>query len=58
MALLIIVLCELLEADLSDPRLQEARLTAMELVADTAPHEIAGYGWALSVSTQLLRTDG
>ena len=49
-ALLMIVLCELLEVDLDDSRLAQARDSTLEMVADSEISETAGLSWALTVS--------
>lgn len=49
LALLIIVLCEILQVDLDDYRLVRARESALEMVADSEPSETAGFSWALTV---------
>ena len=47
-----IVLCELLEVDLKDSRLVQARNSTMEMVADSEASETAGLSWALMVSQE------
>lgn len=49
LALLIIVLCEILQVDLDDYRLVKARESALEMVADSEASETAGFSWALTV---------
>jgi hypothetical protein len=48
-ALRVVVLSELLAVPLSDSRLQEARETILEYIADEEPNTLAGHIWALSV---------
>lgn len=48
---MVMLLCEVLEVPLSDPRIDAAGRAAMELVDDTPPEEAAGYTWAVSVSS-------
>lgn len=50
LGLLILILCELLHADLEDPRLMQATERALEMVADSETSETAGLSWALTVS--------
>ncbi|KAI5478708.1 hypothetical protein MNV49_004633 [Pseudohyphozyma bogoriensis] len=50
MALRVMLLCELLDTDLADQRLSEARATIIELVADTPSTELAGYTWPICIT--------
>lgn len=52
LALSMIVLCEILEVDLDDSRLVQARNSTMEMVADSEASETAGLSWALTVSQE------
>ncbi|KAJ9094284.1 hypothetical protein QFC21_006110 [Naganishia friedmannii] len=51
--LVIIILCELLDFDLEDPRLTEAADRALEMVADSQTSETAGLSWTLMVSVKV-----
>ncbi|WOO86002.1 uncharacterized protein LOC62_07G009490 [Vanrija pseudolonga] len=48
-ALRTMLLCEVLETDLADPRLAAARARAMELAADCEPSNMVGLQWALTI---------
>lgn len=54
LALLIIVLCEILQVDLDDYRLLQARESALEMVADSEASETAGFSWALTVGPEMV----
>lgn len=49
-ALRVMLLCEVLNVDLSDARLERERQRAAELVADAEPVGMGGFQWALTVS--------
>lgn len=49
------MLCEILQVDLDDYRLVQARESALEMVADSEASETAGFSWALTVSLKITR---
>lgn len=49
-ALRTMLLCEVLNVDLADPRITSGCAKAIEIVADCEPSNMPGFQWALTVS--------